>query len=218
MPLKPTKARPTTPRPINPLESILKFTFSKISASLFLATAFVFSGGAHAQDAKRDLALKLAQLQAKIDQAGIVEQMTASAVQPLIAGWSMRLDEAVPPAKQKEVRDKLDVELKKFADSTQKAIEAQAPKAAEAAFVPLFMEKLTEDEMRTIIAYLESPVSAKFQDLGAAAGSAWVEKIVESTRASVEGSAKTFEAAAERIVSSASAPAKSGGGSAPAKK
>lgn len=164
-------------------------------------------------DSKRALAVKLAQMQQKSDGAAIAEQLTASAVQPLLAGWSQRLDETVPPARQKDVRDKLDVELKKYAESTQKAIEAQTAKAAEAALVPIFMEKLSEDELKTIVTYMESPVSAKFQSLGPDATNAWAKKIVDATKPTVESGAKTFEAAANRIVSSSG-----GNGSAPAKK
>ena len=96
-------------------------------------------------DAKKALATKLAQLQLKTDGATMADQLTGSAVQPIVAGWSQRLDETVPPARQKDVRDKLDVELKKFADNTHKAVEAQVGKSAEAALVPIFTEKLSED-------------------------------------------------------------------------
>ena len=154
-------------------------------------------------DAKRALANKLVQLQLKTDGPAITDQLTNSAVQPIVAGWSQRLDETVPPARQKEVRDKLDVELKKFADSTHKSIEAQVGKAAEAAMVPIFMEKLSEEEMKTIIAYMESPASAKLQALGADATDAWAKRIIDSTRSQVEASAKTFESAADRIVKAA---------------
>ena len=152
-------------------------------------------------DGKRALATKLAQIQLKADSAALAEQLTATAVQPVLANWSQRLDETVPPAKQKEVRDKLDVELKKFADSTHKTVEAQVGKAGEAALVPIFMEKLTEDEMKTIIAYLESPVSTKFQALGPEATNAWAKRVIDATRSSVEAGAKNFDTAANRIVS-----------------
>lgn len=157
-------------------------------------------------DAKRALAQKISQIQQKSDSEALAEQLTASAVQPLLASWSERLDETVPPARQKDVRDKLDVELKKFADTSRKAIEGQTSKAADAALVPLLMEKLSEDEMKTVIAYLESPAAAKFQALGPEATTAWAKKVVEATRAPVESAAKTFEAAANRIIA-APAPA-----------
>ncbi|MDR2154748.1 MAG: DUF2059 domain-containing protein [Burkholderiaceae bacterium] len=152
-------------------------------------------------DGKRALAVRLAQIQQKTDGAAIAEQLTNSAVQPLLISWSQRLDETVPPARQKEVRDKLDVELKKFTEAVQKAIDNQVAKSAEAALAPIFMEKLTEDEMKTIIAFLESPVSAKFQALGPDATNSWAQRVVDATKSTVENSAKNFDAAANRIVS-----------------
>ena len=178
----------------------MKAAFSKLPLALLFVAACAASTGAMAQDSKKVLATKLAQMQAKSDGPVLVEQLTASAVQPLLAGWSQRLDETVPPAKQKDVRDKLDVELKKFADNTHKAIDAQVSKAAESALVPLFMDKLSEDELKTIIAYMESPAAVKFQSLSADAGNAWAQKVIDATRPTVEANVKSFDATASKIV------------------
>lgn len=188
--------------PKTPLRSkSLKVTLFRIPATIILAAACAVSAPATAQnDSKRALATKLAQIQLKADSPALTEQLTATAVQPVVANWLQRLDESVPPAKQKEVRDKLDVELKKYAESTQKAIEAQVNKAGEAALVPIFMDKLTEEDMKTIIAYLESPVSTKFQALGPEATNAWAKRVIDATRGAVETGAKNFDTAANRIV------------------
>lgn len=187
------------------MEYPLKLAFSRVPVLCVLAAACVLSsGGAWAQnDSKRALATRLAKIQVRADREALTEQLTASAVQPLLASWSQRLDETVPPAKQKDVLDKLNTEIQKFADSAQKTIDAQVSKAGEAALVPIFMEKLTEDEMQTIIAYLESPVSAKFIDLGPEATTEWAKQVVDATRGSVETGAKNFDAAANRIVNNA---------------
>ena len=194
----------------------MKAAFSKLPLALLFVAACAASTGANAQDAKKALATKLAQMQAKTDGAAMANQLTADAVQLPLSTWSQRLDESVPPARQKDVRDKLDVELKKFADNTHKAIDAQGSKAAEAALVPVFMDKLSEDEMKTIIAYMESPASAKLQALGADATDAWAKRIIEATRSQVEAGAKTFESAANRIVGAAGG--SGSGGNSPAKK
>ncbi|MFT3779876.1 MAG: DUF2059 domain-containing protein [Ottowia sp.] len=192
-------------------------TLAKLPVAIFFVAACALSTGVSAQnDAKRALAVKLAQMQQKADGPALAEQLTASAVQPLLINWSQRLDESVPPARQKEVRDKLDVELKKFAESTEKIVEGQVAKAAEAALVPIFMEKLTEDDMKTIIAYMESPVSAKFQALGPDASNAWAKRVVDATKSQVESGAKSFDAVANRIVGSAGG-ASSSGNAAPKK-
>ena len=89
-------------------------------------------------------------------------QLVNAVAQPVIATWSQNIDQNVPADKQKDVREKLDVELKKLLDATGKTVEAQAAKTAESALVPVYMEKLSADELKTIVAYLESPASAKF--------------------------------------------------------
>jgi hypothetical protein len=173
---------------------------SRLPAALCLVVACTLSTNALAQANKQALASRLAQLQAASDGAALAEQLTADAVSFPLANWSQRLDESVPPARQQEVREKLDVELKKFADTTHKTVQAQVGPAAEAALVPIFMEKLSEEEMQTIIAYLESPVSQKFLSIAGDAGNAWAQKVIDGTRASVEGNLKSFDAAAARIV------------------
>ena len=81
-------------------------TFSKLPIAIIFAAACAVSTGAIAQnDSKRALAVKLAQMQQKADGDAMAEQLTGTAVQPLLAGWSQRLDETVPPARQKDVRD-----------------------------------------------------------------------------------------------------------------
>ncbi|WP_028602758.1 hypothetical protein [Ottowia thiooxydans] len=172
-----------------------------------LSCAVAMPAAAQGADAKRTLATKISQIQQKSDSGAMAEQLTASAVQPVIAAWSQRLDETVPPARQKEVRDRLDVELKKFAETTQKAIESQTAKAADATLVPMLMEKLSEDELKTIVTYLESSAAAKFQALGSDATNAWAKKVIDNTRTSVENAAKSFDAAANRIVGAPGAPA-----------
>lgn len=180
---------------------------STLGAVLTIAAAFTLpAGNALADEAsKRALAVKLAQLQQKNDKDAITDQLTASAAQPLIIRWSQEVEKSVPAARQQEVRTKLDAELKKFTDKTEKNVGAQVASAAEAALVPVFMEKLSEDELKTIVTYLESPASTKFQNLGGEAGNAWAMKIIEATKGAVESDAKAFDAAAKRIVDAAAA-------------
>jgi len=79
------------------------------------------------------------------------------------------------------------------------------PKTAQDALVPVFLDKLSEDELKIIVNYLETPASAKFAALGSDAANAWAKKIVESTQTAVQGYAKTFDAAAEKIINAAAA-------------
>ena len=169
--------------------------------------ALIGTGGfsAYAQNAgdKKALATRLAQIQQKSDSESLAAQITGSATQPLLNAWSRKLYEQVPPAKQKEVRAKLDAELKKFTETTFSSVYEQARKTAESALVPVFMEKLSAEEMQTIITWLESPAAKKYQSLGAPASQAWIKKILDGTKSKVESGAKNFDAAAGKIVSGA---------------
>jgi hypothetical protein len=189
-------------------------TLKNKAALAITAAAIVFPLAAQAQDAKRELAVKLAAIQAKNDGGALTDQLVQSAAVPMIQGWSQRLDESVPPARQKDVRDKLDVELKKFVDNTKKTVESQVNKSAESTLVPVYMEKFSEEELRTIVTYLESPVSGKFMTVAGEATNAWAKKVVESTKPQVEAGAKAFDTSANKIISSSS----SSSSSAPAKK
>ena len=195
----------------------MKKSIQQTSAVLVLSALCALPFAAHAQDSKRALAVKLAQIQIKNDSEALSEQLVASAAQPLIGGWSQRLDESVPPARQKDVRDKLDVELKKYVENTRKTVEGQVNKSAEAVLVPIYMEKFSEEELKTVVAYLESPVSTKFQTTAAEATQAWAKKVVDSTKSSVESGAKSFDAAATKIVNGAGGSAAKSNGSAPKK-
>lgn len=176
----------------------MKSSFQKTSAIVALSLACALGTSAFAQD-KQALATELAQLQAKVDGPGLADQLAAGAQQPLIQKWSQQL-QSVPEARQQEVRTQLNAELEKFNASAHQAIEGQVSQAAVAALVPIFMEKLSDDDLRTIVTFMKSPASAKFQALGADATNAWAQKIVDGSRTSVEGSASTFEAAAAKIV------------------
>lgn len=183
---------------------------SKFPTAVILAVACATSTLALAQDEASTLATKLAQMQLKTDGAALADRLTAEAVQVPLANWTQRVEQSVPPERQNEVRDQLNAELQKFAEKTHKAIEAQVGKAAQDALIPVFKEKLTEDEMKIVIAYLESAASAKFQSVALDAGNAWIEKVFEATKTSVENNIKSFDAAATRIVGAPAGAAPSG--------
>jgi hypothetical protein len=158
------------------------------------------AGSGKSSDSKRALAVKLAQLQQKAEGDSIAQQLTGSAVQPLVIAWSQKLDQTVPPDQQKEVREKLDQELKKFSDAAFKTIQEETARTAEEALVPIFMEKLSESELKTIIAYQESAAAAKFAALGIDAANAWAGQVIERTRGPIEAGGKAFDDAASKIV------------------
>ncbi len=154
---------------------------------------------ADSQATKRDLATKLAQIQLQRDTNPMVKQLVTSATHPLITRWSQRI-ERISPDRQQEVRDQLDVELKKFTANAEQEISAQVKQFAEEALVPIFMERLTEDEMWKIIGHLESPSTEKFQSLGPEAAKAWAKEVVQHTQQRVQQNQRQFDTSATAIL------------------
>jgi hypothetical protein len=182
----------------------LSFSARALPAALVFAAVAALSTGAHADEAsKKALAVKLAQLQQKNDGDTLAAQLTDTAVQPMIAKWLQQVQTRVPVDRQKDVSDKLNVELKKFGDGAHQVVQTQAARIAQDALVPVYMSKLSEDELKTIVTYLQTPANAKFETISGDAAQAWVGKIVEGTKTAVQGYAKNFDEAAERIVSAA---------------
>jgi hypothetical protein len=193
------------------MNKLLSPTTRALPTVLVFAAAVAFSSGAHADNAsKKALAIKLAQLQQKNDSAPLAGQLTDSVVQQQVAKWMPQIRSRVSTGQQKEVSDKLNAALKQFGDRTNQAIQAQAVKSAQDALVPLFMDKLSEGDLKAIVTYLQTSASAKFAALSGQALNAWAAKIKEGADTAVQGYAKNFDDAAEKIISDAAA------GSAPA--
>jgi hypothetical protein len=209
----------TFSRKVSEMNKLLSQTARALPAVLVFAAA-TLSTGAHADEAgKKALAVKLAQLQQKTTGAELANQLTGNMAQQLIAKWGPQVQSRVPASQQKAVNDKLSAELNKFGETTHGTIQAQTDKTAQDALVPVFMSKLSESEIKTVVTYLQNPASAKFTALGGDAAKAWVSKIAEGTQTTVQGNMQNFDAAAEKIVSaaagSASAPASSAPSTAP---
>lgn len=165
-------------------------------------------------DAKRDLANKVVQLQqASVD--NIARQLASQTAQQVLqtAGQAMV---NVAPDKRATVGKEIQADVKKFYDEIEPLLRDRAAKLAPVVLVPLLEEKLSEDELKQIVAWMESPVSKKFQQVGADMQSALAQKLVAETSASVEPKLKALETSLQKKLgasAAASAPAK-----APAKK
>lgn len=163
--------------------------------------------------AKKELVKKALQLQ----QAGIEGVGVAMASQA--AGQLLQIATPaitrLPEDKRQGVATELQAEVRKFQGEVTPILRASAMKWAPSTLGTALEEKLTEDELKTLIAWLESPVSRKYQQLSGGAQQALTQKIVAETRPQVEPKLKALEqtmmaklkAASAAPVSSAPKPA-----------
>jgi hypothetical protein len=166
--------------------------------------------------AKKELVKKALQLQ----QAGIESVGAGMANQA--AGQVMQLAgpgiARAPEEKRRALVTDLQAEVRKFQGEISPILRASATKWAPSTLGTTLEEKFSEDELKVLIAWLESPVSRKYQEVTPEAQQALTQKIVTETRAQVEPKLKALEQAMIAKINAATTPPASTSPAQPAKK
>jgi hypothetical protein len=161
-------------------------TFVRLLATAALAGA---AGLALAQGAvspaKKELVQKLLQIQqGSID--GLARGLAEQAVAPLAQQAGAVLQSRVPPEQREATARDVQAEFKKFGDEVVPMLQERARKLAPSTVGTLLEERLSEDELKQVIAMLESPVYKKFQQLAPEMQKVLAEKLIADTRSLVE--------------------------------
>lgn len=203
----------------NPFDIFLNGHHSMTKLIVALATAVtLFSATAMAQtaDSKIEWATKVVALQQGPELDRLVQQLSGSAAQDLIANWGPKLEAGVSKARQQKASEELNAELKKYTDDTNRLIGKQVAKVSTESLVPAYAERFSLEELKQIAAFFESPAIKKYQSTAPELGTVFVQKLIDASRADVTARSKQFDDAAVKIVGSAPPPAATN--KAPAKK
>ena len=166
--------------------------FTRLACAALLSTvaAAAMAQGA-ASPAKKDLVQKVLTLQ----QAGIegignaLANQTATQVLQ-VAGQAMA---RVAPEKREALGAELQAEVRKFYDDIAPVLRASAMKNAPGTIGTALEEKFSEDELKVLLGWLESPVSKKYQQVSAELQQALGQKLVAETRPQIEPKLKALE-------------------------
>jgi len=167
-----------------------------------------------AAQSKKELIAKLLQLQQTgIDNVG--RALAGQTSQRVLQAAGQEIPRLAADKREAAAKD-VQADVKKFYDEIEPLLRKRATELAPATLAPVYEERFSEDELKQVIAWLESPVSKKFQQLDGEIASTLAQKVVADTRGTIEARLKALEAAlAKRLgVStpaggSASAPKKS---------
>ena len=105
---------------------------------------------------------------------GVVERPALQLMQA--AGQALQTQ--VPPEKREELGKSIEADVKKFVDESVPLLRDRAVKLAPSTFGTLFEEKFTEDELKQLIAWTESPVNKKFQAALPELQNGFVQKLI----------------------------------------
>jgi len=179
---------------------------------LALVIAVGGAGNAQAQtQTKKELVAKLLQLQ----QAGIENvgrQIAAQTSQRVLQASGQAISRLAADKREAAAKD-VEAEVKKFYEDLEPQLRKRATEVAATILPALYEERFSEDELRFVIAWFESPVSKKIQQMDNENANTVAQKIVADTRPMVEPKLKALESVlAKRLgVSSASGAAAASG-------
>jgi uncharacterized protein len=193
-------------------------------AALLLAAGMV----AHAQTAagsspaKKELIQKILLVQ-QPGIEGMGQQLAEQPAARLMQQAGSALQQRVPADKREAVGKEIQADVKKYTDEAVPFVRERAMKLAPSTVGALLEERFTEDELRQILAVLESPINRKFQALGPEMQRSLGEKLVADTRPTIEPKIQALERTVARRLgveapAGGPAPAPAPKASAPAKK
>jgi hypothetical protein len=212
------------------MKSISHLAGALVAVALAVAAAPAFAQGATASPAapakkeaapvsaaKKELVKKALQLQqAGIEGvgAGMANQAAGQVMQMAGPGIGR-----APEDKRRALVADLQAEVRKFQGEVAPILRASATKWAPSTLGTMLEEKFSESELKVLIAWLESPVSRKYQQVTPEAQQALTQKIVTETRPQIEPKLKALEQAMIARINAATTPAAGSSGPAePAKK
>jgi hypothetical protein len=134
---------------------------------------------------KQELVQRLLQLQQpEIDQVArtLVERPAAQMMQQ--AG--MVLQTQIPPDKREAIGKAIEADVHQYVEESTPLVRERAIKIAPSTIGVMLEQKFSNDELKQIIAWYESPVNKKYQQLGASVRNDFVQKVVADARPAIE--------------------------------
>lgn len=166
-----------------------------LKKTLLAAALVAACAGAYAQStpAKKELVARIL----KIQQPGIeamARELTKQPASELMAGAVDYLQTQVPADKREALAKNLQADADKYMNETYPIVRDRAVKLAPTTVGPLLEEKFSEEELKQVVAMMESPVYTKFQALGGDMQRVLVAKLVPDLKPQVEPKLRALDA------------------------
>ena len=140
---------------------------------------------AQAAPAKKELVQKVLQLQ----QPGLetmARELASRPVVQLMQAAGNVLQTQVPADKREAMGRSIEADMKKYVDEATPILRDRAVRLAPTTYGAQLEEKFTEDELKQLIVWLESPVNRKFQQFGPEMQNNLVQKLMADATPALE--------------------------------
>lgn len=181
---------------------------------LAAAALSLCAAGASAQT-KAELAARIVKLQ-QPDIDSMARGIAGDTAQRVLQAAGQALQN-VPPEKREALGKQIQADVKAFYDDISVNLRDSASRQAPTTIGPMLEERLSEDELKQVAAWLDSSAAKKFLQMGGDMQTQMSRKLVEDTRASIEPKMKALEQTLQKRFSAAAAAGSAPAASAPAK-
>jgi len=142
--------------------------------------------------AKKALVAKIIALQQPGIEA-LARQLVEQPAAQLLQQAGPALQQRVPAEQREAVGREIQADVRKFVDEAAPMARDRAIKLAPSTIGTVLEERMTEDELKQVVAILESPANKKFQSLAGDMQRALAEKLVAETRPLIQPKLQALE-------------------------
>lgn len=140
------------------------FTLALLAGATFAHAQGSAPASAPSSPAKKELVAKALVLQQPIFESMARDIATRPAIQMgQAAGNALQ---SVPQDKREAMGKSIDADIRKYIDEAYPALRDRAVKLAPTVVGPILEEKMSEDELRQLVTWLDSPAAKKYQAIG----------------------------------------------------
>lgn len=199
--------------------SLLKICAAAVIAACAVPALAQAASSSASSPAKKELIAKVLQLQQPAIE-GLARGVLQQPIGNLMQGAGTALQTQVAPEKREATAKAIEADIKKFVEENTPVLRNAALKLAPTTIGTLLDERFTEDELRQLVAILDSPVNKKYVQMGGDMQSALGQKLMAEVGPGLEGkfNALRTSVAKQLGISPPPAASKPATGSAPAKK
>jgi hypothetical protein len=152
------------------------------------------AASAPSSPAKRELAQRFITLQQSSIE-NLVRNLVEAPARQLMATGDPVLQTRVAADKREAAVKQVQEDVRKYVDSALPIVRDRAAKLTQSVLLPAVEEKFTEDELRQIVTFLESPAQRKLQQTLPELSQTLAGKLVADTRPQIDPKLKALEAA-----------------------
>jgi hypothetical protein len=143
------------------------------------------AGAAAQGNPKKELVQKVLQLQqAEIESVAreVVERPAARMDQEA----AVAMERQVPPDKREAMAKAIDTEIRKYLAESYPLVRERALRIAPVTIGAALEEKMSEDELRQLVAWLDSPVKRKFEQIGPDMRNGFIKQLLAESQPVVD--------------------------------